>query len=660
MLIALIAALAFHAGIASLFAQQSKTGTASLAVQVAPAVQLTTDNTNAYVWIRLGTAGAGSLWGDSSNTCTSPIAGATSISASGKQTYALSTIPFISSNTYVCVYDPGPPILAAFASWPHTAASLKFGQQPGSTTAGASISPAVTVEVLDSNGIVDTASTASITLAIGTNPGGGTLSGTLTQAAVNGIATFNNLSINKAGTGYTLTATSSGLASATSSAFNISAGAATKLVYTTVPATGTAGTAFSVTVQSQDANSNPASPTSNTTITLSKASGGGTLSGTLTGTISTSGNSVTISTPVYSKADTMTLTATATAGETSLSTVTSGNIVFSAGAATQLVYTTQPGGGTGGTAWTAQPVVTVEDANGNTVTGSSASITLTITSGTPTSGGPGTLTCTTNPMTPNSGVATFTGCSINKVGTGYKLHASNGTLTNDSSALSITAGTAAKFVITGSGTQTAGATNNLTITAQDAGGNTATSYAGSHSLTFSGANPSTNPVTNPTVTNSSGTAINFGTATPVTFTNGVSSAGGVMTLYKTETAAVSVTDSSISSSGSLTVVVSAATARKLAWGVEPPGSVTRGVVISPAMTVLIEDPYGNTVNSTATVTLTQQLNGTENISPNSANAVAGTATFSSSIITGNKTGSDSITATSGTLTSADSTSFNVQ
>jgi hypothetical protein len=80
-----------------------------------------------------------------------------------------------------------------------------------------------------------------------------------------------------------------------------------------------------VTVQSQDANGNPSGPTSKTTITLSNASGGGTLSGTLTGTISTCGNSATISTPVYSKSDTMTLTATA--GETSLTAVTSGNIV---------------------------------------------------------------------------------------------------------------------------------------------------------------------------------------------------------------------------------------------------------------------------------------------------------------------------------------------
>ena len=51
-----------------------------------------------------------------------------------------------------------------------------------------------------------TSDSSSVTLAIGTNPGSGTLSGTVTVAAVNGVATFSNLSINKAGTGYTLTA----------------------------------------------------------------------------------------------------------------------------------------------------------------------------------------------------------------------------------------------------------------------------------------------------------------------------------------------------------------------------------------------------------------------------------------------------------------------
>ena len=58
-----------------------------------------------------------------------------------------------------------------------------------------------------------------MTLAIGTNPGGGTLSGTTTVAAVNGVATFSNLSINKVGTGYTLTASDGSLTAATSSSF---------------------------------------------------------------------------------------------------------------------------------------------------------------------------------------------------------------------------------------------------------------------------------------------------------------------------------------------------------------------------------------------------------------------------------------------------------
>lgn len=106
---------------------------------------------------------------------------------------------------------------------------------------------------------------------------------------------------------------------------------ATHLVYSVVPTTGTVGAPFSVTVQAQTVGGSPASPTSNTTITLSVASGGGTLSGTLTGVITTSNTSVTISTPKYSAAGTMTLTATATAGETSLTAVTSGNIVFAIG-----------------------------------------------------------------------------------------------------------------------------------------------------------------------------------------------------------------------------------------------------------------------------------------------------------------------------------------
>ena len=84
---------------------------------------------------------------------------------------------------------------------------LAFGQQPTSAGAGATLSPAVTVRVEDAAGNVVANDTSSVTVAIGNNPGGGTLGGTLTVAAVNGVATFNNLSINNPGTGYTLVAT---------------------------------------------------------------------------------------------------------------------------------------------------------------------------------------------------------------------------------------------------------------------------------------------------------------------------------------------------------------------------------------------------------------------------------------------------------------------
>jgi hypothetical protein len=112
------------------------------------------------------------------------------------------------------------------------ASKLAFGVEPSDTFNSASISPSVTVAVEDSLGHVVTSSTASITVAIGTNPSSGTLSGTVTRNAVSGIATFNDLAIDQNGAGYTLTASSSGLAGATSSAFNITTSVAqTATVY---------------------------------------------------------------------------------------------------------------------------------------------------------------------------------------------------------------------------------------------------------------------------------------------------------------------------------------------------------------------------------------------------------------------------------------------
>ena len=101
--------------------------------------------------------------------------------------------------------------------------------------------------------------------------------------------------------------------------------------------------------------------------------------------------------------------------------------------------------------------------------------------------------------------------------------------------------TASTLILTAATTTpTAGQTDALTITAADTWGNTVTSYTGQHNLTFSGASMA--GTVNPTVTDRTGAAVNFGTAESITFTNGVSSAGGVMRLYRAETANIVVSD----------------------------------------------------------------------------------------------------------------------
>ena len=97
-------------------------------------------------------------------------------------------------------------------------AKLAFAQQPTSALTGATISPAVQVAVQDASGNTVTGATNLVTLALS---GGGTLGGTLSAVAQNGLATFANLAVGNAGN-YTLSASSAGLTSATSSAFTIS------------------------------------------------------------------------------------------------------------------------------------------------------------------------------------------------------------------------------------------------------------------------------------------------------------------------------------------------------------------------------------------------------------------------------------------------------
>src|SRR4030043_46242 len=93
------------------------------------------------------------------------------------------------------------------------AAKLAFTTQPSaSNTAGVAFDTQPVVTVQDAFGNKVT-STAAVTLSItpGTGTSSAVLLGTKTVNALNGVATFSGLSINLPGSGYTLTASSSGL-----------------------------------------------------------------------------------------------------------------------------------------------------------------------------------------------------------------------------------------------------------------------------------------------------------------------------------------------------------------------------------------------------------------------------------------------------------------
>src|SRR5207249_4566300 len=181
-----------------------------------------------------------------------------------------------------------PATSSAIALSAGAAVTLGFTVQPSSAAAGATISPAVQVTARDAQGNTATAFAGTVTLGIGINPAGGTLSGTTRAAPVNGVATFSNLSIDQPGTGYTLTADASGLAQATSDAFNITPGAATQLSFTVQPTNTAAFGTISPPVQvtASDAFGNVATTFTGQVAIAIGHNGGLLFPGTLTGTLS--------------------------------------------------------------------------------------------------------------------------------------------------------------------------------------------------------------------------------------------------------------------------------------------------------------------------------------------------------------------------------------
>ncbi len=152
--------------------------------------------------------------------------------------------------------------------------------QPGPGTAGIAL-PTMRVAITDSANTVVHTSSLLVTLSVSGNAA--PLSGTTSVNAVNGIATFSNVVLTKAGN-FKLVAQAPGMTSATSVTFTISAAAQDHLEFTVQPSNVAAGTLFSPAVQVSvvDAFANPVTTPQTVAVTLNDNPGGSTLSGTTT------------------------------------------------------------------------------------------------------------------------------------------------------------------------------------------------------------------------------------------------------------------------------------------------------------------------------------------------------------------------------------------
>ncbi len=359
---------------------------------------------------------------------------------------------------------------------------------PAGSASGSAFTTQPVVTIRDAFGNTVTNSTAAVTMAVS---GNGTTVGTATVNAVNGVATFTNVGISgAAGTQYTLTFASTGLTSGNQS-ITPTFGTSTQAVLTTAPAGSASGLAFTTqpVVTIQDAFGNTV--TNSTAAVTMTVSGNGTTVGTAT-VNAVNGVATFTNVGISGTAGTQYSLTFASASLTS----STQNITPTFGAATQAVLTTAPAGSASGLAFTTQPVVTIQDAFGNTVTNSTAAVTMTV-SGNGTTVG----TATVNAV---NGVATFTNVGISgTAGTQYTLTFASTGLTSGTQSITPTFGTATQLAIT---TPASGAVNNLpfnvqpVIAIQDAFGNTVANS--SAVVTISSNNGST------IVGSSSATAVN--------------------------------------------------------------------------------------------------------------------------------------------------------
>ena len=516
------------------------------------------------------------------------------------------------------------PSIGAFEYIPATQATPTTNAVGAPSGSAFTTQPVITIKDTFGN-TVNT--NVSVTMTVSS---GATTVGTTTINAVAGIATFTNVGISGiAGTPYTLTFTSTGLTSATQS-ITPTFGTATQATLTTTAVGAPSGSAFTTqpVITLKDTFGNTVNTNVSVTMTVSS---GATTVGAFTinavagiATFTNVGISGIAGTPY-----TLTFTSTGLTSATQSITPTFGT-------ATQATLTTPAAGAPSGSAFTTQPVITIKDTFGNTVTDSTASVTMAV------SGANGLATTVgTTTINAVAGVATFSGVGISGTdGTSYTLTFTSTGLTSAIQTITPTFGIATQATLT---TQAAGSasgsafTTQPIITIKDAFGNTVTNSTASVTMAVSGANGLATTVGTTTINAVAGIA---------TFTNvGISGIAG--TRYT-----LTFTSGSLTATQNITPTFGIATQATLNT---PAAGAPSGLAFITQPVITINDTFGNTVtNSTASVTMTVS-GGASTLGTTTVNAVAGIATFTNVGIGGAAGNSYTLTFTSGSLATATQT-----
>jgi trimeric autotransporter adhesin len=344
--------------------------------------------------------------------------------AAGAVTFAGCNITLAGTGYALTASAPGYPsaVSSGFNVTVGPATQLSFVQQPpSSVVAGVVMSPAVSVAVQDDggNGVLST-----VSIAFGTNAGGGTLSGTLTRNASNGIATFADLSVDAAASSYTLKATTAGLA-ATSTTFTVNPAAPVALAFARQPGGGTGGSPWAtqpkVAVVDRLGNTVPVSPV---TVTLSVTPGSGNPAGVLGCQSNANGTAAGVASFSYCKIDVAATAYSLTASAPGYPSVVSIQFNVTVGPAVQLDFVRPPSTVAAGAVMTPAVTIEVADAGGNLVQSSTAPVSIAF--GANNLGGTLSGTLSHNAA---SGVATFNNLSIDVAWSGYTLKATSAGLT---------------------------------------------------------------------------------------------------------------------------------------------------------------------------------------------------------------------------------------